>query len=230
MTLKASRLKAIFIKDVRSSLRNSSTMLLSLLPLVFTILYGSMNIGGEKMPVDMVLSTGLLMNVCMFPLSAMSMSIAEEKEKNTLRTLMLASVTAGEFLICKSLFIFIITEAINIIIFVIATMAMPTALFLLVSSLCVFSLMTLGALVGIIAKNQMSTSLLYMPIMLIMLVPAILARISDGIAAYARFTPTYAMIDLLLSKAGMFSFGVLAVWIIFGMLLFSLVYMKKRLD
>ena len=38
--------------------------------------------------------------LCLTPLSVLGMMIAEEKEKNTMRTLMLCNVTGGEFLAC----------------------------------------------------------------------------------------------------------------------------------
>ncbi|MBS5112496.1 MAG: hypothetical protein KHZ15_07405, partial [Coprobacillus cateniformis] len=64
---------------------------------VMKLVYGSMagdeagNLSGY------VLSIGVVMNICMSGIYCVAASLAEEKEKNTLRTLMTSSVNGLEF-------------------------------------------------------------------------------------------------------------------------------------
>lgn len=231
MTIAPYKVRALLKKDIKSDARNGNTVLFMLLPLFFTVLYRSMNFGGESMPASMVLILGLLMNTCMMPTSAMAMYIAEEKEKNTLRTLMLSNVSAGEFLLSKLILTFTLTELINIAIFFIVGAEYAFLTYLLVSSLACFCLLMLGALVGLISKDQKSTGIISAPLMMLMLLPSIFAQVSEGFLSVAQFIPTYAMVALLTSneRTGFF-IAVLAVWIVISTALFTIVYRFKRLD
>lgn len=232
MILHLYKVRALVAKDVKDVLKNGNMLLLSLLPILFTALYSSMDFGGEKMPSDYVLTMGLLMNLCMVPISAMSMIIAEEKEKNTLRTLMLSNVSAAEFLLSKATVIFLLTQVSNLIIyFITGPESVGIGLFLVVTCLGSLCMMFFGALIGIVSKNQMSTGMLSAPVMLIMLLPAIFAMLNESIEKFARFTPSYALIQLLASPPdAAFYIAVIAVWTLIVGLLFALVYRKKRLD
>ena len=52
----------------------------------------------EGMPPDFFVNMFAVMYIGMAPLVAMSAIISEEKEKNTLRVLMMADVTPGQYL------------------------------------------------------------------------------------------------------------------------------------
>lgn len=60
---------------------------------------------------------GVMMNLCLTPLSVLGMMIAEEKEKNTMRTLMLCNVTGGEFLAAKTLAVLAGTLLVDTVLF-----------------------------------------------------------------------------------------------------------------
>lgn len=231
MTIEPMKIRALLRKDVKNDLRNTTVLLYLVLPLFFTILYKSIFSDTEGMPSSFVLVIGILMNICMFPISGTAMFIAEEKEKNTLRTLMLSNVSAAEFLLSKALVSYVLTEAIGVGIYLITNADVSLPWFLLITSLAAICLMLLGAVVGIVSKNQMSTGIIASPLMLIMLMPPIFAQISESIAKIAQFVPTNALIELMVgTERTAFHLTVLISWIVVSCALFAVVYRRKRLD
>ena len=107
MKIQLRKVIALFKKDMKDTSKNVNVMILLVLPLLFTFLYQFIDLGGEGMPKEFILFISVLMNLCLVPVSFLSMIIAEEKEKNTLRTLMLSNVSAGDFLLSKSLVTFL---------------------------------------------------------------------------------------------------------------------------
>ena len=114
MNIQAYKVAALFRKDWKDTLKNGNFLLLCILPLGLSALYTFIDFGGFRMEPLFVLSIGLLMNLSLLPLSATSMMIAEEKEKYTLRTLMLSNVSATEFLLSKALVVFLLMQIVNL--------------------------------------------------------------------------------------------------------------------
>ncbi len=232
MSFSAHKISALFRKDLRDTTKNPNVLFLFLLPVLFTALYRYMNLGGEHMDPQFVMALGLLMALSLVPISCMSMMIAEEKEKNTLRTLMLSNVSAGEFLFSKSLLIYLISQAVNLLIFLLTNTGFEGfARFFLVTTCTCVCMMLFGASIGIISRNQMSTGMLSAPFMLVMLMPAIFGQVDEGIASVARFTPTYATLELIGGAGGLaFNLAVILGWAVLAAALFGVVYRRKRLD
>ena len=93
-------LRTLFVKDIVDMFKNPNVLLMLALPLIFIVIYQFVDLG---MSPAYLLMLGVMMNLCLTPLSVLGMMIAEEKEKNTMRTLMLCNVTGGEFLAAKTL-------------------------------------------------------------------------------------------------------------------------------
>lgn len=233
MMIEPNKVRALSKKDFKDALKNGQCILLALLPILFTALYRYMNFGdGAQMEPGFVLTLGLLMSISLLPISVMSMMIAEEKEKNTLRTLMLNNVSAGDFLLSKALVIFTLSLCVNLVIFALTGSGIISfGRYVLVTACSSLCMILFGALIGLLSKNQMATGMLSAPAMLLFLLPSIFAQISPGFEAVARFIPTYAMIQLLTASTDtLFYVGVIIVWTVLAVLLFTLVYRKKRLD
>lgn len=232
MSIQWNKVGALFRKDLKDALKNPQCLILIALPLLMVLLYTNLSFGDEGMPTAFVFSFGLLMNLSILPVTFMSMMIAEEKEKFTLRTLMLSNVSAGDFLIAKALVILLVAQCSNAIIYAITMPeGITLARYIPATTFTILSLLLFGALVGILSKNQMSTGLFAAPAMLLFLLPPTLSEVSEAMAAIAKFTPTQAMMQML-EGAGSFSFNicVLLAWTVLGAALFGLAYRRKRLD
>lgn len=231
MTITPYKVRALLRKDLKNDLRNGTTVLFLLLPIMFTVIYQSMGLGEGGMPTAFVTVLCLLMNTCMFPISGTAMFIAEEKEKHTLRTLMLSNVSAGDFLLSKGIIAYSLTELVNLVIYAITRPDISLPFYVLVTSLAVLCLMMLGAIVGIVSRNQMSTGVMASPLMLLMMLPAIFSMMNESIERVAQFTPTHALISLILGDGQMgFRFAVLIGWLILCGVLFAFVFRRNQLD
>ncbi|MCL1964090.1 MAG: ABC transporter permease [Firmicutes bacterium] len=232
MSIQWNKVGALFRKDLKDALKNTQCILMIALPIFFVLLYGSIRFGDESMSGSLVFTFGLLMNLSILPVTFMSMMIAEEKEKFTLRTLMLSNVSAADFLISKALVVLLLAECSTLVIYGITRPeAITLGLLLPITVLTLLCLIMFGSLIGIISKNQMSTGLFAAPAMLLFLLPAMLAPVNDSMASVARFMPTQAMMELL-SRTGSAAFhiAVLVAWMVLGAVLFMIAYRRKQFD
>jgi ABC-2 type transport system permease protein len=187
-----------------------------------------MSFNGEIMTSFSALSIGLLMNICTIPISTISMSVAEEKEKMTLRSLMLANISAFSFLFSKLLFVYILSETISLVIYIITKVDLMFSWYFFVTTLTCFCIMTIGAIVGLLCKNQISASVVYTPIMMLMLIPTAFVTANQSMENVARFLPTYALTSLLFYDNIAHNLAVIIVWFIIGVTVFLYVYPKIR--
>ena len=232
MTIQWNKIGALFRKDLKDALKNTQCLIILALPIFMVLLYSNLSFGEESMPASFVFVFGLLMNLSILPVTAMSMMIAEEKEKFTLRTLMLSNVTAADFLISKALVVLLITTCSNLVIYGLTLAESITLARLLpATTLTIVCMLMFGSLVGILSRNQMATGMFAAPAMLLFLLPPAFAPMSDAMAAIARFVPTQAMLEMMDGSGSLAAnLAVLLTWTGLGAALFGAAYRKKRFD
>ena len=146
---------------------------------------------------------------------------------------MLSNVSAPEFLLSKALVIFLLMQLVDLGVFaLVGTGIIPLPYFLLVTTCAIPGIILLGALIGLVSKNQMSTGMFTAPLALLLMLPTMFAQFSESIARYARFLPTYAVIELVGQPRNgrWFSFTVLIAWTVLATAAFMLIYRRKRFD
>jgi ABC-2 type transport system permease protein len=239
MTLSLRRIKALTKKEFKSFTKNTNVLLMCMLPIIFSIIYSYIYGSYEDVPKLMVLLLCLNMNLIMCSSFTIAMLIAEEKEKNTLRTLLLSGVSALEFLFGKVVLTLILSTITNILIFFICGMDFKyLGWFLLISTLVIISMIIIGALIGMFSKNQMSTSVVGMPVMLILLLIPMMADFNENIRKVAKFTPNYNMNIIFnkilaggnLSSQELLPFVTILVWIVLTGIGFVIAYNKVGID
>jgi ABC-2 type transport system permease protein len=179
------------------------------------------------------------MNLTLVSSFVIAMLIAEEKEKNTLRTLMLSAVSPLEFLTGKALIATLMSVIINIaMFFIIGVDAQYLGKYILLTTLVVFSMVEIGAVIGIIAPNQMATGVVGMPVLMILLMVPIFARLNRTLTKIAEFLPNYNL-NVMLEKmfkgeavgtGTTYSIVVILVWILIAGVVFVYTYSKRGLD
>ena len=183
---------------------------------------------------------GVMMNLCLTPLSVLGMMIAEEKEKNTMRTLMLCNVTGGEFLAAKTLAVLAGTLLVDTVLFFLTGFG-PAQLpvFLLVCTAGSITMLLLGGLTGIVCRDQTSTGTIAGPLALVFMLPTMFAGMGGVLQKVASFVPTTATADLMFLGLGhqswmganvLWDVAVLAVWTAGSAVLFALAFRKKGVD
>jgi ABC-2 type transport system permease protein len=232
---------ALFQKDCKDTLQNMNVMIMIFLPLVFGVLYTSLfsDISAE-IPANYVLGMITSMTLALVPTTFLSVLVAEEKEKHTLRTLMLSGVTGGEFMASKTLLTLVLMEVLSVACFFV-TKGEPRLLpaYLLLVTAGSLGLLLIGATIGLLCKDQMSTSVLSAPIALVLMIPPMLGSLNDTLAFIAKLTPIQWVLRLLawvqgggslISAEGGKGALVLLAWIVLPAIVFGVVYRRKRLD
>ena len=141
------------------------------------ILYRSIADGKINMD-GYALSLGVLMNISM-SVYCTAAALAEEKEKNTLRTLMTSSVNGLEFFLGS---IIILSTAVNVLCVFIVQLTLSGSqwgAYLIITTVCTFIASVVGMIFGIYAKTQVSASTITTPALIIFMMVPMLSGFSS---------------------------------------------------
>lgn len=242
MKLRMHTLAVLIKKDFRLMFTNKNMLIMILLPIGFAVLYQTIfgDVKEAGMPRNFVLTLCELLNLSAIPLTGLAMMVAEEKEKNTLRVLMLSDVSALEYIFSKIISVLVLMELITIVIFFItATQLSYLPMFLLVTTVTSISMLLFGSVVGLLSKDQMSTSTLSTPLMILFLIPPMFQNMNEVIDKIASIVPTTRMMAIIndamngmsiLSQEHLLDFGIILAWILLGVVTFAMMYRKKGFD
>ncbi|MDF2803285.1 MAG: putative transporter rane component protein [Anaerocolumna sp.] len=239
MSISLKRIKALTKKELKGLVKNQNVLIMSLLPLFFGILYNNLYSSSNFMDKILILIMCVNMNLTLCGSFIIAMLIAEEKEKNTLRTLLLSGVSALEFLIGKIVITLLLTQLSNLVLFFIIGFDMKSlGWYLLYTFFVSISMIILGSLIGLIAPTQMSTGVIGMPILFLLLIIPMFADFNVTFQKIAAFTPNYNMNLLItnLIQSGSVSIDKLRsvvtilVWIVLSIVAFLVTYKKVGID
>ncbi len=196
--------------------------------ILFRLIYGS-NTNGTLPPVltALLLNLGLSMNLCSDGFSMVGTSIAEEKEKHTLRALMTSSVTGVQYFIGSIFFPFLFTVAVNFAIIFVCDAPVElllTPAFLLISMVAALISCIIGMIIGICAKDQMNANLIAYPLMMVfMLIPILgdLSTLMNKISAFL-FTGVVTKMANSCATGTPYSVTALDLSVLFGELIISI--------
>ncbi|WP_102272843.1 ABC transporter permease [Cytobacillus massiliigabonensis] len=235
MTFSIKRSIAILQKDYKDVSKNLFVGSSVFMPLVLAALYG-------RMGVETINEHYLVFNMtfCLVAAYVQCSLIAEEKEKNTLRGLMLSPASTLEILAGKSLLSFIGT------ILVIAFAAFLTEYkpdnMLVVSiaiALSAIFYIGLGTVLGLVTKSVMEASVVILPFMGIFSFGSMLTVFADKypILKAAEYMPNTQLINLaneVQNGAGLadvwFNLAVILAWIAVIYVIVVVVYRKRMMD
>ena len=179
----------IIKKQLQDTFKNKTVLIQFLMfPILTIVMENAINIEGmEPLFFTKLFST---MFIGMAPLTATAGIIAEEKERDTLRVLMMANVKPWQYLIGIGTYVWIIcmmgacVMSTTIPGQVEGTGAVVTYLIIMAVGF-VISILA-GAAVGVFAKNQMSATSITVSVMLVLAFSPMLAMFNDKIEKVAR--------------------------------------------
>lgn len=177
-----------------------------------------------------------VMYIGMAPLTSTAAIISEEKERNTLRVLMMANVKPVQYLIGVGVYVWSIC--------MIGACVMATGLpgekvpaYLAVMAVGFVISIIAGACIGIWSKNQMAATSLVMPVMMILSFLPMIAIFNGSVEKISKIFYTKQIMDLmdgiiLKETAGIGRFGLSVIVINSALLIvfFLLAYRKKGLE
>lgn len=225
-------ISTVFLKQVKETLKNKAILIqFVMFPLLAVIMENSISIDG--MPEHFFAKLFAVMFVGMAPLTCMSAVISEEKEKNTLRVLMMSNVKPVQYLLGIGSYIWLMCMAGAAVFAALGEYkGADTARFMLVMAVGMIISMLVGAVIGIVSKNQMSATSVTIPVMMIFSFLPMLSMFNETIEKIAKVTYSQ-QISLLVnnnSESVTGSIIVLAVNLILASLLFFIAYHKNGME
>ena len=239
-------------KDLADLFKNPTMLVVLLMPIGFMLLFrlvigdtaaDSGLVGAELTAVEgefqkFLLGSGLCMSVGMVASMVLIYGIAEEKERHTLRTLMLANVGAGEVAASKGGVALAAVVAVGVACFVVAggdPMLLPA--YLALTALGAVPGVLVSLVRGLASRAQMTAGFYSVPVLLLALVPTF-GTASAAIDAIAAFTPLGGVYDLLglaadgrlLTADSLAPLMVTLAWAVTGAAVFAVLYRRLARD
>ena len=228
--MRAQNITALFHKQIKDVLKNMPVLVLFIIyPIIAAVMTQAMK--DQAGTGTFFLSIFATMHCVFTPIVATTSVIAEEKEKNTLRVLIMSNVTLKEYLISIGGFILIATLITgSIFLFVSGQPAGNATSFLLAMGIGSLVSIVLGTCLGLFSKNAAAANGMAVPFGMVFAFLPMLANFNTGIEAVSKFT--YGQqISYLLAGKEITGFGITVLCINFAVLIvISRVLFKKSLS
>ena len=178
---------AIFKKQLKDTMQNK-TVLIQFIMFPLLTLIMSQTITLEGMPENFFVNLFATMYIGMAPLTSIAAVIAEEKEKNTLRVLMMSNVKPYEYLLGVGSYIWFACMLGAAVICAAGGFAMREGLaFMGIMAVGILASLLMGAAIGTWSKTQMMATSITVPVMMIFSFMPMLSMFNDTIAKIAKF-------------------------------------------
>lgn len=160
MSISLKRAGAIFVKDYKEFSRNYAVSIMLIFPILFAFLFRGVD---SSLPgaFAMVLNISFVLVTCF----AQACLIAEEKERNTLRSLMMTPATTMDVLIGKSALVFVMSAvdlAIAMYIFGYEPVSIWAYVVAIILSIILY--IAAGTICGLFSKTLLEASLSILPV------------------------------------------------------------------
>lgn len=179
---------AIFQKQLKDTVKNKAVLIQFIMfPIMTLIMNNAIQI--NELPENFFVLLFASMYIGMAPLTAISAIIAEEKEQNTLRVLLMSNVKPAAYLIGVGSYVWIFCLlGSTVICFAGSYTTKERFFFLLIMSVGILASLLLGAAIGTFSKTQMMATSLMVPTMIFFSFLPMLSLFNDTIAKVAKYT------------------------------------------
>lgn len=229
---KINNILIIIKKQLIDTFKNKTVLIQFIMfPLLTVIFEHAIKI--DDMPEHFFTNLFSVMYIGMAPLTSVASIIAEEKERNTLRVLIMANVKPVQYLLGVCIYVWTICMmGAGVIATGLDSGDIPFYMLVMAIGFAISALT--GACIGLYAKNQMAATSAVMPVMVVFAFLPMLSMFNDNIKKIAKFFYTEQLKRLLdeMTFDGMkTSTGViLAVNAVLMVLLFLGLFKKKGLE
>ncbi|MDC7286312.1 ABC transporter permease [Blautia schinkii] len=181
------KIYAIWKKQIKDTLKNKEILIqFVMFPVLAAIMTNSINIDG--MPKNYFVSLFATMYIGMAPLTAMAAIISEEKERGTLRVLLMSNVKAGEYLIGAGGYVLMICTFGALFFGMIGGFrGAELAGFVLAMCVGILISLLLGAAIGVKSRSQMAATSIAVPTMMVLSFLPMLASFNDKVAKVSKY-------------------------------------------
>ncbi len=180
-------IRAIFIKQAKDSLKNPMIVVEFLIfPAVALIMTEMIAKSSADIPNNMFVAMMAPIFAGMALITAMAGVIVEDMERKSLRFLMMAGVKSHEYLLGVGGLLLLVGTIVSGVFALIGDFSgAETVKFLVVMILGVMASIILGAIIGILAKNQQSATAISVPIAVILGFTPMVATFNETVAKVA---------------------------------------------
>ncbi|MDE6432754.1 MAG: ABC transporter permease [Lachnospiraceae bacterium] len=178
---------AIFKKQCKDTFKNKTILIQFVMFPVLTLIMNNV-IVVDGMPDDFFVNLFATMYIGMTPLTSMAAVIAEEKEKNTLRVLLMSNVKPYEYLLGVGSYIWLACMIGAAIICAAGGYSLQERLaFMAIMAIGILASLLIGAAIGTWSKTQMMATSMTVPVMMIFSFMPMLSMFNTTIAKVAKF-------------------------------------------
>lgn len=180
-------ISAIFWKQIKDTFKNKTVLIQFLMfPVISIVMENAIHI--EGMAEHFFANLFATMYIGMAPLTSMAAIISEEKEKNTLRVLLMSNVKPAEYLIGVGSYLWIVCMLGSLVIGISGNYTGSTLLaFLGIMAVGMMASLLIGAAIGTWSQSQMMATSLTVPVMSLFSFLPMLSMFNDTIRKLARF-------------------------------------------
>lgn len=227
-------MKAIFCKQAKDTMKNKAVLIQFLMFPVISIIMNQ-TIKVDNLPEGYFIRMFAVMYIGMAPIIAMSSIIAEEREKNTLRVLLMSNVKPGEYLLGTGTYVWIMCMLGAICMGIVGGYGGTDLMnFLILMAVGFIISILLGASIGGFCKNQMVANSMMVPAMLILAFVPMMATFNTTIEKYGQILYSQ-QIQLFIShindgKMEMKNYVITGINMVIVLITFVVAYRKNGLD
>ena len=226
-------MNAILWKQIKDTLKNKTILIQFLMfPVLTLIMENTVKMDG--MAPNFFTNLFGVMFIGMAPLTSMASIIAEEKEKNTLRVLLLSNVNPAAYLLGVGIYIWSICMLGGLVIGLAGGHEGEVLVkFMIAMGIGIFISILLGSVIGVFSKNQMTATSITVPVMMIFSFLPMLAMFKEAIEKIAKITYSQQIYEIFADLEQSISLEagvVLAVNFLVAVILFIVIYKKRGME
>lgn len=222
---------AIFQKQIKDTFKNKTILIQFIMfPILAVIMENGIKI--EGMPAHFFANLYAVMYIGMAPLTSMAAVISEEKEKNTLRVLLMSNVKPVEYLLGIGGYIWIICMLGSCVFGICGEYSGKIwGNYMFIMAVGTLVSILIGAAIGTWSKNQMMATSITVPVMIFFSFLPMISMFNTNIEKISKITYS-GQINLLIKKAEISteSMAVILLNMVIAMILFGYAYKKRGLE
>ncbi len=227
-------ISAIFIRQLKDTLKNRMILLQFIMfPLITVLMENTVSL--EDLTPHFFAEMFSVMYIGMAPMVTVSSIIAEEKEKNTLRVLLMANVKPHEYMLGIGSYVWILCMAGAVAIGMnTGYSGRELGLYLLVMAIGFIISLLIGAVIGLFSKSQMAATSMTVPLMIVLALLPMISMFNRTVEKIAKYFYTYQirlfiteLNDDIINTIGII---VLAVSFLAASAVFFIVYRRNGLE
>lgn len=180
-------IRAILWKQLKDTVKNKTILIQFIMfPCMTVIMEKAVHIQG--MTEHFFANLFAVMYIGMAPLTSIAALISEEKEKNTLRVLQMCNVKAFEYLLGNAIYIVSVCMIGSLVIGLAGGYTGIELLYFMIISFLGHNIsVLLGAMIGLISRNQMAATSVSVPVMMIFSFLPMLSMFNHTIRNIAKY-------------------------------------------